>query len=144
MRIRFHRTRIRLALSLLALAILCFGVTWATWSPPPIHCERANVSTIELRECMVKQARMVEPSREALVTLLLGIAALTASGGLAARATRRMLTVAEAVGYLNAKPGDVRKLIDAGTLDVYERDVGTIYLNPEQVHRFAAQPADPA
>ncbi len=137
---RFNTRRLAKALGLLSVAIVSFGIAGATWSDPTAPgCTRPDSSDKAIRECVAAKARATEPSAGALVALAMGAVTLTASVAAAARATRRVMTIAEAARELQIRPSELCRLVDAGVLQIYDHETGTMYLHPEQVHRLAAQ-----
>jgi hypothetical protein len=140
MRMRFDRRRSVIALGFLWLAIVSLGIAWANWPDSPAErCAQPDISNNAIRECVAAQAHATEPTAGTLVALLIGATALAGSLIAGARATRRVMTVAEAARELHIEPYEVRRLIDAGVLEIYDQEPGSIYLRPEQVHRVAVQ-----
>lgn len=138
MRTLVDKRRSGLALGLVLLAVLCFGIAWVEWSgPPESNCVQPKVSGATIRGCIAQQAHQMEPDGMALVTILAGTALLTGSIFTGARAIRRAITLSEAAQQLGLQPGEVRQLVDDGVLEIYAQEPEAIYLKPDDVNRLS-------
>lgn len=140
MRTRVNKKRMGLAIGLLAASAMWFGIAWTTWSASPgPRCARHNLSNTEIRDCVSGQASDTEPNATTFVLLLAGGTCLAASLVTGIRSLRRAMTLAEAADELGIPPGEVRRLVDQGSLGIHDREQGAIYLNPEEVRRLNSQ-----
>lgn len=128
-----------LAVGLLAASATWFGVAWTTWSASPgLRCVRPDLSNTQIRQCVSEQASDTEPNATTFVLLLAGGTCLATSLVTGIRSLRRAMTIAEAAGELGIPPGEVRRLVDQGSLGIHDREQGAIYLNPEDVRRLSS------
>lgn len=138
MRTRIDGKKLRLASYLLAAAVIAFGLASATWSTTaPESCVAPGRTEPVIHRCVADQANAIQPAPLTLVVLVVGGLALSAAIVVAARAARRLMTIPEAAEELGLAPGQVRKLVEAGILDVSERDAVSTYLDPDQVRRIS-------
>lgn len=138
MRIRLEGKKLRLALALLAIAVIAFGFSWTIRSTTATRtCVTPGRTDPAIQQCVGDQAARVEATPITLTLLLVGGLALGAAILIAARAARRVMTIPEAAATHGVPPGQIRRLIEAGILDVSERDGVSTYLDPEQVRRLS-------
>lgn len=140
MRTRVTKKRMGLAIALLFVAVVLFGIALATWSASPgPSCVRPGLSNTEIRECVAQRANAAEPDLATLTLLFMPGALLAASVAMGVRSLRRVMTIPEAAEELGFSPAEVRRLIDQGFLKIYDREQGAIYLDPEDVRRFSSR-----
>lgn len=120
-----------------AAAVITFGLASATWSATaPESCVAPGRTEPAIHRCVADRANAIQPAPLTLVVLVVGGLALSAAIVVAARGARRVMTIPEAADELGLPPGQVRKLVETGILDVSERDGLSTYLDPEQVRRI--------
>lgn len=138
MRTRIDGKKLRLAGWLTAAAVIPFGLASVTWSATtPESCVAPGRAESVIHQCVAERAAAVQPTPVTLVALVAGGLALSGAIVIAARGTHRVMTIAKAAEELDFAPGQVRKLIEAGILDVSEQDAVSTYLDPEQVRRIS-------
>lgn len=137
MRIRLDGKKLGFALPLLAIAVIAFGFSWATRSTTTTRsCVAPSRTDATIQQCVADQAAGVEATPDTLTLLFVGGLALGGAILVAAGAARRVMTIPNAAAALGVPPGQVRRLIETGALDVSERNGGSTYLDPERVRRL--------